>query len=82
MFVSLVNLMDYSTELTVQYHHKRGFPGGSVGKEPACNAGDTRDAGSIPGSGIPDPLEEAWKPIPVYLPGESHGQRNLEGYSR
>ena len=35
-----------------------GFPGGSVGKEPACNAGDTRHAGSIPGPGIPDPLEE------------------------
>ena len=28
-----------------------GFPGGSVGKEPACNAGDIRDMGSIPGSG-------------------------------
>ena len=28
-----------------------GFPGGSVGKEPDFNAGDARDAGSIPGSG-------------------------------
>ena len=28
-----------------------GFPGGSVGKEPACNARDARDMGSIPGSG-------------------------------
>ena len=28
-----------------------GFPGGSVGKEPPANAGDTRDMGSIPGSG-------------------------------
>ena len=28
------------------------FPGGSTGKESACNAGDTRDVGSIPGSGI------------------------------
>ena len=28
-----------------------GFPGSSGGKEPACNAGDMRDAGSIPGSG-------------------------------
>ena len=27
------------------------FPGGSVGKESACNARDTRDAGLIPGSG-------------------------------
>ena len=22
-----------------------------------------------------------WQPTPVFLPGESHGQRNLEGYS-
>ena len=28
-----------------------GFPGGSVGKESACNAGDTGDAGLIPGWG-------------------------------
>ena len=27
------------------------FPSGVVGKEPACNAGDTRDIASIPGSG-------------------------------
>ena len=23
----------------------------------------------------------AWKPTPVFLPGESHGQRSLAGYS-
>ena len=28
-----------------------GFPGGSVGKESTCNAGDASDAGSIPGLG-------------------------------
>ena len=28
-----------------------GFPGGSDGKESACNAGDLRDMGSIPGLG-------------------------------
>ena len=28
-----------------------GFPDGSAGKESACNAGDTGDVGSIPGSG-------------------------------
>ena len=29
-----------------------GFPGGSTsGKEPAANAGDIKDVGSIPGSG-------------------------------
>ena len=39
------------------------------------------DAGSIPGLGrLPgDPL--AWQPIPVFLPGESHGERSLAGYS-
>ena len=28
-----------------------GFPGGAVVKNPPANAGDARDAGSIPGSG-------------------------------
>ena len=27
-----------------------------------------------------DLLEEAWQPTPVFLPGESHGQRSLAGY--
>ena len=29
----------------------KGFPGGSDGKESACNAGDAKDAGSTLGSG-------------------------------
>ena len=28
-----------------------------------------------------DPLEEEMEPTPVSLPGESHGQRTLVGYS-
>ena len=28
-----------------------------------------------------DPLEVAWQPTPVFLPGEFHGQRSLAGYS-
>ena len=31
--------------------------------------------------GWEDPLEEAWQPTPVFLPGESPGQRSLAGYS-
>ena len=50
-----------------------GFPHSSVGKEPACKAGDP---GSIFGSG-----RRKWQPTPVFLPGESHGQRTLVGYS-
>ena len=49
-------------------------------KNPPANAGDTRDAGSTPGSGR-FPWRRAWQPTPVFLPGEFHGQRSLEGYS-
>ena len=31
--------------------NSQGFPGGTVVKNPPANAGDARDAGSIPGSG-------------------------------
>ena len=31
--------------------------------------------------GQKDPWRKKWQPIPVFLPGESHGQRSLAGYS-
>ena len=31
--------------------------------------------------GQEDPLEEGLQPAPVFLPGKSHGQRSLGGYS-
>ena len=31
--------------------------------------------------GQEDPLERKWQPTPVFLPGESHGQMSLAGYS-
>ena len=31
--------------------------------------------------GWEDPLEKEWQPTPVFLPGESHGWRNLVAYS-
>ena len=44
-----------------------------------CWANAQRDLGSIPGSGrSPGGGHE---PTPVFLPGESHGQRNLADYS-
>ena len=49
-------------------------------KNPPANAGDIRDQDSIPGSGR-SPGGGAWQPTPVFLPGESHGQRSLTGYS-
>ena len=45
-------------------------------KNAFASAGDVRDAGSIPGSGR-SPWRRAGQPTPVFLPGESHGQRSL-----
>ena len=41
---------------------------------------EARDAGSFPGLGR-SPGEGHGLPSPVFLPGESNGQRNLVGYS-
>ena len=50
-----------------------------VNKLPA-NVGDVTDVGSIPGPG--GPLEEDMATTtPVFLPGESRGQRRLAGCS-
>ena len=54
-----------------------GFPGGSDGEASVCNAGVP---GSIPGFGK-IPWRRKWQPTPVLLPGKSHGQRSLVGYS-
>ena len=49
-------------------------------KNPPANAGDTRDSGSIPGSGR-FPWRRKWQPTPLFLCGESHGLRSLAGYN-
>ena len=51
-----------------------------MAKNPPANAGDMRDMGLIPGSGR-SPGGGNDNPTPVFLPGESHGQRSLAGYS-
>jgi len=51
-----------------------------VVKNMPVNARDIRDTGSIPESGR-FPWRRAPQPTPVFLPGESHGQRSLASYS-
>ena len=48
-----------------------------VVKNSPASAGDVRDADSIPEM----ERRRKWQLIPVLLPGESHGQRSLVGYS-
>ena len=47
-------------------------------KNPPVNAGDMRDVGLIRGLGRS--LRRAWQSTPVFLTGESHGQKSLAGY--
>ena len=58
----------------------KGYPGALVVKSLPTNVGDVRDEGLIPGSGK-IPWRRAWQPTPIFLPGESHGQRSVAGYS-
>ena len=51
-----------------------------MGKHPPVNAGEARDAGSIPGLGS-SPGEGHGNPLQWFWPGESHGQKSLVGYS-
>ena len=53
-----------------------------VVKNPTANAGDLKDVGSIPGSGRSTGGGHGIPCPPVFLPGEYHGQRGLEGYTR
>ena len=49
----------------------------AVVKNPPANAGDTGVNPWVRKS----PWRMKWQPTPVFLPGETHGQRNLTGYS-
>jgi len=51
------------------------FPGFTSGKEPACQYRRLSHRLSPWVGKIP--WRRAWQPTPVFLPGESHGQRNL-----
>jgi len=50
-----------------------------VGKNLPASAGDVKDVGSMWVGKIP--WRRKWQPTPGFLPGESHGQRGLVGYS-
>ena len=45
-----------------------------------ANAGVLKDVGLSPGSGGSPGGGQTWKPTPVFMLGEFHGQRSLAGY--
>ena len=75
-------------DLQLLVSHKMGFPGGASGKKknknknkkPSCQCRKYKRHGFDPWV-RKIPWRRAWQPTPVSLPGESHGQRSLAGYS-
>ena len=68
--ISSVNLQAWGYKLPVWC---MGFPGGTSGKESTCQC---RRCKFDPWFGK-IPWRRAWQPTPVFLPGESDGQRSL-----
>ena len=58
----------------------KGFLGGFSGKESACQGRTNKRCRFHPWV-KKIPRKTKWQPTPVLLPGESHGQRSLAGYS-
>ena len=65
--------------------YSTSFPGGSVGKESTCSAGEQETW--VQSLGLEESgmtllsKRKAWQSTPVFLPGKSHRQRSLVGYS-
>ena len=64
-------------EITLWKGHILDFPGGSSGKDSACQCRSCRFDPWVEKI----PWRMKWQPTPVFLPGKSHGQRSLVSYS-
>ena len=62
------------------YPLNMGFPSGASGEESTCRYRRCGRGSFDPWVGK-TPWRRAWQPTPGFLPGESHGQRSLAGYS-
>ena len=60
--------------------HSSDFPGGTSGEESAWQSKRLKKWG-FPSWVGKIPWRSAWKPFPVFLPGEFHGPWSLAGYS-
>ena len=76
MFKELGGRLDEQSEKLGGFNKVKGFPVTQLVKSlPAI-----QETGFYPWV-RKIPLRRKWQLIPVFLPGESHGQRNLGGYS-
>ena len=66
--------------LSPTVHFEMGFPSAASGKEPAYKCRRHKRCGFSPWVGK-IPWRRARQPTPLFLLGETHRQRSLEGYS-
>ena len=80
MFCEIFLTLHSNSKINHFIYHILCFPDSSVGKESACNAGDTS---SIPGSGI-SPGEGDRLPTPIFLgfPGGSAGKESVLNFHK
>ena len=85
--VTKIELSNWMSNIIVQKTQKLhmltqtvDFPGSTSGKEPSCQGRRCKRHGFNPWL-RKIPWRRAWQPTPVFLPGESHRQRSLEGCS-
>ena len=75
-----INDLWQSIILEVSREEEVGFPGGTSGKEPACQCRRPKRLRFNPWV-RKIPWRRAQQPIPVFLLGEFHRWRSLAGYS-
>ena len=72
--------LTFKHDILPQYMGCRSFPGGASGKEPTClRRSDKRHRFDT--WVVKIPWRKGWQPTPVFVPGESHEQGSLVGYS-
>ena len=71
---------DTDTQAVTPPNRSLGFPGGARGKRICLQMQETQEMW-VPSWVRKIPWGRKWHPTLVFLPGESHGQRSLAGYS-
>ena len=83
-FEVLVNKEGHGSQILIKFKYilidTLGFPGGASGKESTCQCRRHKRCEFNPRI-MKIPWKRKWQPTLVFLPGKSHGQRSLEGYS-
>jgi len=80
ILITMIVLQINTCDAFHRTNYTMGFLGGSMVKKPLCQRRRCRRLEFDPGV-RKIPWRRKWQLTPVFLPGESYGQRSLVGYS-